>query len=72
MNAAAGDSRFEQHVLIVEGQPHVVHREPAVAEETRQRTGSEVRAMLVVDVPEGAVAQDATDVGDFAQDPHAG
>src|SRR6266511_4539172 len=53
----------QQQVLIVEVRRQVEYVEPTGAEEGGQRSQGEVRAVLVVDVPECELSEDPTRVG---------
>ena len=61
-------TRLEDDVLVVVVELEREHVEAGPAEEPRERAGAEVRAVLVVDVPEGGLAQHAHDVRQLEQD----
>ncbi|MEZ6019195.1 MAG: hypothetical protein R3F17_03585 [Planctomycetota bacterium] len=54
-------------VLPAVHQAQVVDCESGALEQTAQRVGGEVRAVLVVHVPEGPLAQDAQGIGQFEE-----
>ena len=61
-------SRRDQHVLVVVVGPEVDRIEAGVAEQAAERARAEVRAVLVVDVPEGPQVQNPGDLGDHEED----
>jgi hypothetical protein len=59
---------LQQDVLVVVVEAGVQHREAGAVEQPHQRADREVRAVLVVDVPEGDLAQHPEHVGQLEED----
>ena len=65
---AALRARFGHEVLALEREPHLFRPKPRQLETRREALAREVRAMLVVDVPERRLAEDPFGVGKLEQD----